>query len=302
MWQLAQAANRDLFEHFVQSLWVQLAAADAIGISRFAGAVVRHIEIDPGQDTTDARVIHVDAGATVVVSVPRQDDIRQLASRRAPGFWIDLQDVPFLTVVGGNPVHVRAAASALIFTGEHVVGDVEKVGLAASQVDALRCIERVVAVGAVAIEYRLDDPCVVESATAPLGRLDIMRWAASGRRRLYQRRLAAVFVAADAALRFAWHQVREAAQCESTARAAFVECHERDIDACRHSEMSRSIRLDRHVAQHILGSIRRSARNHRELKSEGPQALDRTRTVFCISRTTRIAFTSPRTICGSSPW
>ncbi len=104
-----------------------------------------------------AGIVHVDLRLALLVGVPGEYQIGQLALRRAPGLGLDLEDVPFLAVVGGDPVDVGASPLPLVLAGEAVVGDVEEVGLAAGEVEPLGRVNGVVALDAVLVEDRLDD-------------------------------------------------------------------------------------------------------------------------------------------------
>ena len=124
-------------------------------------------------------------------------------------FGRDLQDVCFLTVVGRDPTHIGAARGALIAPGKHLVRNVEVIGPIARQIHGARLLEGVVALDAVLVQDRLDDPCEAEALDSPLGLAQRLRGAQRGRGQLVMWRLGPRLVAADATLHLARHQMGE---------------------------------------------------------------------------------------------
>ncbi len=128
---------------------------------------------------------------------------------------------------------------------------------------------RVVAFHTIPVQHGLDHPPVGESARAPFRGIQIAGGTVEGLAPVGHGGVQPRFVASDASLRLARHEVRETPHALQ-GPAFSIQRHEIEGNARRHVETGRTVGFNGHFAQHVLGRIGGSAGNDGELEPEGP--------------------------------
>ena len=159
-----------------------------------------------------------------------------------------------MAVIGRDPVDIRASLSTLIFPGQNVIRYIEKVCLATGEIDAIGCIDGIMTLGAVFVQYGLYDPRIIEAHDSPFGIVHFLEQNRGTDSALCRRTLATGLVTTDAALRFSGHKVCEASH--SLQGSAFViKYHEIDGNIGRHAKVGRAVRFNGDFAQDLLTCI-----------------------------------------------